>query len=263
MARRTFELKQPKRLAAPTDHLPIPWLSLMLVCKIIANELRHHIYSAAGNTTYHLEVDNLQNQYAISHRVAWRRIPCPPSCVRTLHADLVFDLNTMFWASDGPMPVLTELYQVLNCFIHKGPLLPRRSPLDRHIHLDTLICMSCCFRASFVFDYVEHLVQVRVIDKRRMPNDVDESKKKQFRRDLEEESISRLVDQGVLFGAVDKIVCRDADANGDDVPTRWDVRRQHLTTGTMAVWNRNECNWGVPGSSSLEASGVLPRTSGI
>ncbi|KAJ7846039.1 hypothetical protein B0H14DRAFT_963450 [Mycena olivaceomarginata] len=190
VARRTFELKRPKRLAAPTDRLPIPWLSLMLVCKIIANELRHHIYSVAGNTTYHLEVDNLQNQYAISHRVTWRRIPCPPSCVRTLHADLVFDLNTMFWASDGPMPVLTELYQVLNCFIHKGPLLPRRSPLDRHIHLGTLI------------------LQVRVIDKRRMPNDVDESKKKQFRRDLEEESISLLVDQGVLFGAVDKIVSR-------------------------------------------------------
>lgn len=65
--------------------------------------------------------------------------------------------------------------------------------------------------------------------------------------------ISVVVERGVLSGAVDKIVCRSADDDGDVI--KWDVRRKPI--GDMTEWNRYRFDWGVPGSSSLEASGVL------
>jgi hypothetical protein len=81
-----------------------------------------------------------------------------------------------------------------------------------------------------------------------------EQSKKRLRNDLED-YISIIVNRGVLFGAVDRIVCRSADDDDGDA-TKWDVHRK--TIGDMTEWNRYQFNWGVPGSSSLEASGVLP-----
>jgi hypothetical protein len=119
----------------------------MLVCKLIAKELHHHVHrEASGNTTYELEVDNLTSSQGrvIANEVTWRQIPCPPSRVRTLHAELTLSLMTGLWGCGGPMPILSQLYQVLNSFIHRGPFLARKSPLGRHIRLDTLIC-GCHF----------------------------------------------------------------------------------------------------------------------
>ncbi|KAJ7267004.1 hypothetical protein B0H12DRAFT_1320962 [Mycena haematopus] len=224
----------------------IPWLSLVLVCKTIANELRHHAHTS-GNVAYELEVDNLQNQWSIAHDVTWRRIPCPPSSVRTLQADLVLDLQTSFWGAGGPNPILSELYQLLNCFIHNGPLLVRGSPLANHLHLETLI------------------LQIRVIEPDPEERRADGLEpytratvmrlKKRLSRDLKN-YISLVVDRGLLYGAVDKILCRAADdddsASGGDSANvaQWDISRQ--TIGDMTEWNRYDFSWGVPGSSSLE-----------
>jgi hypothetical protein len=82
-----------------------------------------------------------------------------------------------------------------------------------------------------------------------------EKSKKRLRNSLEG-YISMIVDRGVLFGAVDRIVCRSADDDHSDA-TKWDVHRE--TIGDMTEWNLYQFNWGVPGSSSLEASGVLPE----
>jgi hypothetical protein len=56
----------------------------------------------------------------------------------------------------------------------------------------------------------------------------------------------------LLFGAVDQIVFRFAGET-----TKWEVSRQKI--GDMREWNAYYFDWGVPGSSSLEANGEFPK----
>ncbi|KAF8135984.1 hypothetical protein K438DRAFT_1786611 [Mycena galopus ATCC 62051] len=235
--------KQPTETAPPPDNtisptkqcLCIPWLGLLLVCKTISNELQHHVRTS-GNTTYKLEVDNPRTYYSISNTVTWRRIPCPPSSVRTLEAKLALTSDTRFWGDGGPLGILSALYQVLNCFIHNGPVLSRESPLCGHLHLNILVVQLCVIEP----DPEKQLAQAKLLQR-----------KKWLRRSLKQ-FISQVANRGVLFGAVDKIVYRSEDDNGDDEVTEWDVRQ--TTIGDMTEWNRYNFAWGVPGSSSLPAS---------
>ncbi|KAF8187028.1 hypothetical protein K438DRAFT_1765177 [Mycena galopus ATCC 62051] len=207
--------------------LPVPWLSLMLVCKTIADELRNYVH-ASLNTTYHLEVNNLKNWHWIT-MITWRRIPCPPSCARKLHVDLIFNTATRFGASGGSEPILGDLLCILNHFIHNGPVLDRKHPLRKHIRLNTLI------------------FQIRVTKGYPRPGEYpcsdEETAKKRLRGDFEQ-YISRLVEQGILFGAIDKVVCRSADGDGEE--TTWVVSRR-------SQWTQYDFAWGVSGSSSLRA----------
>ncbi|KAF8138074.1 hypothetical protein K438DRAFT_725594 [Mycena galopus ATCC 62051] len=234
----------PKRQAAPipdiqVDGLRVSWLSLVLVCKTIANELQYHI-CASGNTTYKLEVNNAESQRSITEIVTWRRIPCPPSSARNLQADLDLDLKTRFWGAGGPNPILSELYQVLNCFIHNGPVLARKTPLGTHIHLDMLIV-----RIRVVEPDPE---EQRAKGREPYPQSTVIELKKWLYEDLKR-YISRVVDRGLLFGAVDKIVCRLTDDYDTEKVTEWDVCQK--TIGDMTEWNTYNFDWGVPGSSSL------------
>ncbi|KAF8138076.1 hypothetical protein K438DRAFT_1996399 [Mycena galopus ATCC 62051] len=248
VARQSRKPIKPPARATPA-RLPISWLSLML-----------------------LEVDNLGSRYGIADKVTWHQIPCPPSGVRTLEAELVLNLMTRLWGCGGPNPILSQLYQVLNCFIHNGPLLVKGSPLLQHIHLETLS------------------LRIRVLDVdpdgegRTEPysKKTVDYLKKDIRRDLQR-YISEVVERGLLFGAVEKIVMRSADdsegdltvddggdnATADDADdddgcgnatgvTEWEVRYQRI--GDMTEWNAYNFHWGVPGSSSLpkpEQSGAL------
>ncbi|KAJ6487945.1 hypothetical protein C8R45DRAFT_262011 [Mycena sanguinolenta] len=225
---------KPPVQAAPA--LPIPWLSLMLVCKTITEELRH-----LHTSTYELELDNLDKRYRrrrIADEVTWRRISCPPSRVRTLQANLVLHIGTKFWGCGGPCAILSELYQVLNCFIHNGPSLIRATPLVNHIHLSTLI--------------IEVSLKDPDPDPEPYDYDVDEVKKDQ-RYDLER-YISQVVDRGLLFGAVGKIVCRwaEGELDADSEVTEWEVSFKEI--GDMTEWEQYDFGWGVSGSSSLAAS---------
>ncbi|KAJ6487978.1 hypothetical protein C8R45DRAFT_1074450 [Mycena sanguinolenta] len=69
-----------------------------------------------------------------------------------------------------------------------------------------------------------------------------------------QQGISQVVDKGVLFGAVDKIVCRWADGQGRDDAIEWEVSSP--LTGNMAKWNASNFHWGVPGSSSLASQAI-------
>jgi hypothetical protein len=138
--------KQPAQVtpsALDCDCLPVPWRSLMLVCQTIANELQYHVQTSGNSTdtTYKLEVGSPNGRRGLA--ATWQQIPCPPSRARTLQVELCLGWNTRFWFNGGPMPILSALYQVLNCFIHNGPFLDRRSPLDKHIRLDALIGTRC------------------------------------------------------------------------------------------------------------------------
>jgi hypothetical protein len=66
--------------------------------------------------------------------------------------------------------------------------------------------------------------------------------------------ISRVVDRGLLFGGVDQIVFRFAGET-----TKWKVYMSRQKIGDMREWNAYHFDWGVPGSSSLEASGEFPQ----
>ncbi|KAJ6488007.1 hypothetical protein C8R45DRAFT_263133 [Mycena sanguinolenta] len=238
-----LDCKVPRRIrnqqpAQAARALPIPWLSLMLVCKTITEELRH--LKASEDTTYELDIDLDNSAYgSIAKTVSWRRIPCPPSSVRTLQANLALHFGTRFWGNGGPMPILSQVYQVLNCFIHDGPLLVRGTPLVEHIHLSTLIVQVS------MKDPDPEERKGRGLD----DHDVDEFKRGR-RRELES-YISEVVQRGLLFGAVDKIVCRWAagEIDDDDKVTEWEVSKQEI--GDMSEWNRYDFEWGVPGSSSL------------
>ncbi|KAF7351218.1 hypothetical protein MSAN_01552900 [Mycena sanguinolenta] len=221
--------------AAPT--LSISWFSLTLVCKTITEELRDYLLTS-GNTTYELDIDNLDKRRIIADTVTWRQIPCPPSSVRTLQANLVLHFRTGFGGCGGPAPILSQLYQVLNRFIHNGPLLSRQSPLVSHIHLSTLIVQLCVKDP----DPEERRAQGHQPYDKMMVDKV----KKGHRRDIEG-YIYMLVNRGLLFGAVDKIVCRWAHA--DDQTTEWEVSKREI--GDMKEWNTYGFRWGVPGSSSL------------
>ncbi|KAF8187027.1 hypothetical protein K438DRAFT_1024639 [Mycena galopus ATCC 62051] len=146
--RRKIQKQLTKLEAEPP--LSIPWLSLMLVCKIIADELRNYVH-ASTNTTYHLEMNNLENWHWITSMITWRRIPCPPSCVRRLQVDLVFNTATRFGGSGSSEPFLGDLMRVLNHFIHNGPVLDRKHPLRKHIRLDTLIFQLRIIEGAPVF----------------------------------------------------------------------------------------------------------------
>ncbi|KAF7351197.1 hypothetical protein MSAN_01550700 [Mycena sanguinolenta] len=186
-----------------TTRLPIPWLSLMLVCKTISNEMQYHI---RGYTTYILEAKNFVSVQTLADRVTWRGIPCPPSNVRTLEANLYLSLMTHCWATTMPTPVVSDLYQVLNCFIHNGPVLTRRRPLTTHIHLNTLILQI----------HTERYLELC------NPPEVIAAHRKKLWQELQW-CITRVVEKGVLFGAVDKIVCQWADGQGTDDATEWEV----------------------------------------
>jgi hypothetical protein len=103
--------------ARATERMPIPWLNLILVCKLISSELQHHL-QASTNTTYKLEVNNLKLELSqgITDKVTWRQVPCSPSEVRTIQVELVLDWMTQFWNDGGPLSILSALYQALNCF---------------------------------------------------------------------------------------------------------------------------------------------------
>ncbi|KAJ6488006.1 hypothetical protein C8R45DRAFT_1213964 [Mycena sanguinolenta] len=236
---------QPPAQAAPA--LPIPWLSLMLVCKTITEELRH--LKASEDTTYELDIDLDNSAYgSIAKTVTWRRIPCPPSSVRTLQANVALHFGTYFWGDGGPTPILSQLYQVLNCFIHNGPLLVRGNPLLKCIRLSTLI-VQVSVRGP---DPEERRVQ------RHSPyrKAIVDKQKKRHRRELEK-YISEVVQRGLLSGAVDKIVCRWAagEFDDDDKVTEWEVSKQEI--GDMSEWNRYDFEWGVPGSSSLAEQSLV------
>ncbi|KAF8138079.1 hypothetical protein K438DRAFT_1996402 [Mycena galopus ATCC 62051] len=231
------QVRRPTRYtrSACEPPLALPWLALMLVCKTIADELRNHV-RASANTTCHLEVDNVMDwESGDLSAVAWRQIPCPPSSVHTLQAELVFSLashvSVCCWNEGYGRPILddVDLCSVLNHFIHNGPLLIRRRPLREHIHLDTLI------------------FQLRIIEG--APGVLERydgvSLKKQIRGEFEQ-YISRLVEQGLLFGAVDKVVCRFADGGGAEI--KWDVCRKPIDITQRTQYG---FAWGVAGSSSL------------
>ncbi|KAF7344604.1 hypothetical protein MSAN_01942600 [Mycena sanguinolenta] len=230
-----------KRLARSTStRLPIPWLSLTLVCKTIKEDLQLYTL-ASGNATYTLEVDNLEHRRLLTDKVTWRRIPCPPSNVRTLRADLVLRFATDFWGSGGPMGILSDLYQVLNCFIHNGPVLTRRRPLPTPIHLDTLLLQIHMIGTDAQF---EAQLEGYTFDQAEV-----DALKQQLWQELKM-YVTQVVDRGVLFGAVDKIVCRWADDGSDNgVECQWEVCA--IPVGDMTEWNAYNFHWGVPGSSSL------------
>ncbi|KAJ7266998.1 hypothetical protein B0H12DRAFT_1099126 [Mycena haematopus] len=137
------------------------------------------------------------------------------------------------------MPILSALHQVLNCFIHNGPLLARASPLVEHIRLNTLIVQICVRDPEFE--------ERRGTGRRSYEKAIVGAWKKRLRRELEG-YISRVVSRGLFFGAVDKIVCWSTDDDDGEV-TEWSVCSKEI--GDMTEWNRYNFGWGVAGSSSL------------
>ncbi|KAF7344618.1 hypothetical protein MSAN_01944100 [Mycena sanguinolenta] len=182
--------------------LPIPWFSLMLVCRTIAGEMQHYLLERSTYTFY------IQNFRSLAECLCWQRIPCPPSGVRTLQADLMLNPFTMCWRADDdePPPFVRDLYQIVNTFVRNGPLMTRERPLTKPIHLDTFIVKIC----PDVLMFLKRKVQ---------PRD-DHGWKEQIWPEMQW-CISWIVNRGVLFGAVDKIVCEWAD-DGDRV--EWEVR---------------------------------------
>lgn len=119
------------------ERLQIPWVNLLLTCRVIADEL-HAIMNEASfleqdeNRTYVLDLEPTNGLGG-----TWSRIPCPPSQAKFLLA------NFHFFAGEGiktrgcggPMPVVREIYQTLNFFIHCGPNLDPQRALHQYMHL--------------------------------------------------------------------------------------------------------------------------------
>ncbi|KAJ6487998.1 hypothetical protein C8R45DRAFT_262922 [Mycena sanguinolenta] len=178
--------------------LPIPWFSLMLVCKTTASEMQQYVRERSTYTCFIPSPLTFSRFCSLSECLYWMWIPCPPSRVRTLQANLMLHPFMKCWSADDnePTPLIHDLCKMLKTFIQNGPLVTRERPLTRRIHLDTLIVKIN--RDTFMF----------VLG-------ADREWKEKLWPDMQR-CISWVVDRGVLFGAVDKIVCEWVD-DGDRV----------------------------------------------
>ncbi|KAJ6488002.1 hypothetical protein C8R45DRAFT_1074464 [Mycena sanguinolenta] len=174
----------PVKCMMPTVHmedytvnrLPIPWFSLMLVCK----PLPARCSNAFENVRHIHATFPPRSRTSAPSRSCW-----------SAH-------------DNEPTPLIHNLCKVLKTFIQNGPLVTRERPLTQRIHLDTLIAHSVKInRDTFMF----------VLG-------VDREWKEKLWPDMQQ-CISWVVDRGVLFGTVDKIVCEWVD-DGDRV--EWEVR---------------------------------------
>ncbi|KAF7344623.1 hypothetical protein MSAN_01944600 [Mycena sanguinolenta] len=147
----------------------------MLVCKTITNEMQHYVQ---GRSTYTF-LTMASGFDSLAQCVGWQQIPCSPSTVRTLQANLIASFWTKWWwqGDDEPTPLISDLSHPLG-FDFANP-------------------------SGWVASQRESEVE----------------RKKELWPDVQR-CISWVVDRGLLFGAVYKIVCEWAD-DGDRV--KWEV----------------------------------------
>lgn len=134
----------------PDEKLPPPsWLSLQSTCRTIYLELRAHIQRPEER-----QVDDAAHTYAISilakcgrlESLHFTSIPCPLKHCRVLQARITYreyGMMRRFWGDGGPMPVVRELYQTLNLFLHCGPKFDVARPLPQPLKLEKLVVVTC------------------------------------------------------------------------------------------------------------------------
>jgi hypothetical protein len=124
----------------PGAKLSLPWLHLRLTCKAVAEDLERYMSSESflgADENHTLVVDII----AAKHRLgsaSLRRVPCQPSHIQGLVANLDFRDRVRFWGNGGLMGIVRDLYQTLNWILHYGPVFTRQSPLAEPLRLKTL-----------------------------------------------------------------------------------------------------------------------------
>ena len=120
----------------------IPWVDLLLTCKAISIEMIAYLdlQSNLGkeeNRTWTLELATSSGRLKPA---LWRQIPCHPAKAEILAANLGFrNRKAEFWGCGGPRPVVRQLYQTLNRFLHYGPVFGRQVLLSQPLRLKTLV----------------------------------------------------------------------------------------------------------------------------
>ncbi|KAH8666494.1 hypothetical protein BX600DRAFT_511424 [Xylariales sp. PMI_506] len=120
----------------------LPWLSLLLTCKAMAADVRSYMDSQSrinGKESRTYTLDILTPGSAL-RQVTWRKIPCEPSRVEHVVANIEFEKpHAKTWGCGGPMPIVRELYQTLNRLLHYGPAFHRKVPLETPLKLKSLV----------------------------------------------------------------------------------------------------------------------------
>ncbi len=125
--------------------LAIPWLNLLLTCRIISSELRSYLRESAclkhnENRTYVLDLKVLGSQVQKPRRtIIWRRIPCAPNEANCLVMNVSTRPEPGPWTEGGPASLARALHQVLNHTVHLGPRMVRDTLLEKHMELQDLL----------------------------------------------------------------------------------------------------------------------------
>ncbi|KAH8657672.1 hypothetical protein BX600DRAFT_438863 [Xylariales sp. PMI_506] len=202
----------------------LPWINLLLTCRLIYEELSAYIASPGAERTYVL---NLVRAAHVLGPAIWQRVPCPPSHVRVLHVNIDFrNERVQFWGDGGPRPIVRQLYQTLNCLLHYGPVFTRREPLPQPLKLERLVIHLVAGKA----DPEGYTHQARI------------------------EHICRFAQQlkrtGLLCGYIDHLVVSDTTQGTSQHVTVEPV--QHAAV--PAHWHGYGFEWGVEGGNRVTLS---------
>lgn len=123
----------------------ISWLSLQSTCRTVYHELRSHVLGPEKGQahdsahTYALSILGGKGRLQGLH---FTSMPCPPQDCRILRARISLrgsGIMPRFWGDGGPMPIVRELYQTLNRFLHCGPRLDAAKSLPHPLKLEKLV----------------------------------------------------------------------------------------------------------------------------
>lgn len=137
------------RISRHDTSLPyISWLSLLSTCSVVRGELKGHMSTVAAAAAFQASSATDEAEHEAAVNTAWTyelciaasyrkltdavfiSLPCSPTDCRALTAHITLPRGLSFWGDGGPMPILRELYQTLNRFLHCGPVLDAPRPLS-------------------------------------------------------------------------------------------------------------------------------------
>lgn len=224
----------------------ISWLCLQSTCKLISTELKSHMQSTAiyENEEHHNYEMTITGRRGNLAGVVWNSLPCPPEQCRVLTANITLRGEITLWGDGGPMPIIRELYQTLNRFLHCGPMLDAKTPLRRSVKLEGVVVVINLRRDSYVFigedadpETAESLWQHR---------------DGQLLRRLHSH-VGDLVATGLLDGFIKRIVL--VNGRSREELGQVQVARKEGPGAVPSLWDRYGFEWGVERSDSASASG--------
>ncbi|KAM3416708.1 hypothetical protein BST61_g8299 [Cercospora zeina] len=211
----------------------VPWLSMMLTCKVLASEMQSVMKEKAflhnaETTTWSLDLEAKRGGMALGN-TTWQCIPCPPNRVSILQASYNTKRGFQSWGDGGPHGITSGLYQTLNFILHCGPRFNPKYRLPSSMHLEELR-ISLESREDATRQYEDdHYMSLS--DRETNPETMLYAMGS---------IVGQIVNTGVLRGYVDMITVSSVD---NDKTLSW-MPKEVKGDGIPEYWHRYGFEWG-------------------